>query len=872
MTTNISLYDKLCQLEDGDRAQVLALLKSELARTNKAVQDVFESGKLSSIETAAAISNLHDNILRGIFKFAEQRIFLQTEKHESSQMSVCAVGGYGRGEMAPFSDLDLLFLYGGKELSTREKNITEYVLYMLWDLRLKVGHASRSPGQCIELGRKDETVLTAMLDLRLLAGAPEPATALVSLLRKERSRGKGRRFIAAKLAARDARHTREGNSRYVIEPNIKEGKGGLRDLHELYWIARFVYGGKKTATHAPVKPHGVSAYVKLGLLDKDAEKRFTGAAEFLWKARHHLHYLAGRATEILSFDRQAALAERMGFSEGQQETRVEAFMHSYFMTCREVGALTRIACTKLEGQSELLLPQGLYRFLPTTRRGLKEPGFMLDHGRLNFTTVGVPKKDPLSILHLFRIAGERNLDIHPNAFASLRKNITMIDGHFRESKGAATVFLGILMDCETPGAILLKMNEAGVLGAYLPEFGAIVARTQFNMHHAYTVDDHTISLIRFLHDIEIGEFTREHPLVSTFINRWSPRIRRCVYLACLFHDVGKSEGDQCEDGARMAQAATRRLGLPETDIDTISWLVRNHLEMSEIAQRRDISDTATVETFALKVGSITRLQMLVALTVVDIRAVGPGIWNDWKGELLRQLYTTTSQCLMGENAADTKGVSEINALFNQLPATAQKSTHYVYTKLDSPKDITELWILTRDRKNLFADLTKAIAACGASVIGARLQTDDNGLVINIFYLQNTESLAFGRQNNARLQDLEAVTLKAARGEKQNLKLPQGLPSKRADAIPVRPRVSILATNDNATIIEVEGRDRVGLLYALAQVLSAHDLSVTSAHIENAGPRAIDVFYVDHEIDVQINVADLEQDLLSVLGAQKQVAA
>ena len=742
MTKSTSLYDKLCQLKDNERAQVLTLLKPELARKNKAVQDGFESGKLSGIEAAAAISNLHDEILRSLFKYADQNVFFQTDKPNAPQMSICAVGGYGRGEMAPFSDLDLLFLCPGKQMSGRCKNMTEYVLYMLWDLGLKVGHASRNAQQCIALARKDETVLTALLDLRLLAGAPDAATDLVNLLRKERTRAKERSFVAAKLGARDARHTREGNSRYVIEPNIKEGKGGLRDLHELYWIARFIYGAKKEGADAPVNPHGVAAYLKLGLLDTDAAARFTGAAEFLWKTRHHLHYHAGRATEILSFDKQASIAKRMGYAMGRREDRVAAFMHTYFMTSREVGALTRIACAKLESQSALLLPQGLYRFLPATRRGLKEPGFVLDHGRLNFSNTAVPQKKPLLILHLFRIAGARNLDIHPDAFAVLRKNMGLIDDSFRNDKAAADIFLDILMNSKAPGAILLTMNEAGVLGTFLPEFGAIVARTQFNMHHAYTVDDHTISLIRFLHDIESGKFAREHPLVSGYINGWSARIRRCVYLACLLHDVGKSEGDQCEDGARMAQAATRRLGLPETDVDTIAWLVRNHLEMSEIAQRRDISDAGTVETFALKVGSITRLQMLAALTVVDIRAVGPGIWNDWKGELLRQLYTSTSQCLMGENTADAKDVSEIDMLFNQLPAAAQKSAHYVYTKLDRPKDITELWVVTRDRKNLFSDLTKSIAACGASVIGARLHTGDDGLVINIFYLQKHRKPSF----------------------------------------------------------------------------------------------------------------------------------
>ena len=485
--------------------------------------------------------------------------------------------------------------------------------------------------------------------------------------------------------------------------------------------------------------------------------------------RHHLHFLVGRASEALSFDRQDALAVRMGYTEETPEARVAAFMRTYFMTAREVGALTRIACAKLEGQSAILLPQGLDRFLPTTRRGLKEPGFVLEHGRLNFASAGALKKKPLLILRLFQVAGLRNLDIHPDAFATLLKNMSLINDAFRSDPKASEIFLGILLNSMAPGAVLQTMNEASVLGAYLPEFGAIVARTQFNMHHAYTVDDHTISLIKFLHDLESGELTREHPLTSKFIKELSSGHRKCLYLACLFHDVGKSEGDQCLDGARLARQATERMGLSDTECDTIGWLVRNHLEMSETAQRRDITDPATVEGFAKIVGSVARLQMLTALTVVDIKAVGPGIWNDWKGELMRGLYANARQWLMdgSYNPAKLGAQTAFENLCEKLPAETitattpyftslfleqgagywqttprdvqilhaeffkdastaftqeQDAQHFVRTKLNRDKDITELWILSADRKQLFTDITAAIAISGASVTGAQLHT------------------------------------------------------------------------------------------------------------------------------------------------------
>ena len=855
---------KLTAIGD-DKAKTLALLKDHLAAHLESILAKFEAGSVTALETAAAISKAHDEILIALFDHAAQNLF-----SGSDQISLCAVGGYGRGEMAPYSDLDLLFLTAPKADKDQCAKITEYILYMLWDMGLKVGHASRTPAQCIELGRKDETVLTAMLDLRLLAGAEEPATKLVTLLAKERTRARKRRYISVKLTARDNRHEREGNSRYVIEPNVKEGKGGLRDLHELYWISRFIYGGKRK--DAPVNPHGVTAYMQLGLLNKKAAKRFSEAAEFLWAARIHLHALGGRATEVLSFDKQAELASRMGVAGESPEARVASFMHAYFNTTREVGALTRMACAKLEADSQLLLPQGLDRFLPTTRRGLKEPGFVLEHGRLNFTAAARLKTRPILMMDLFRIAGARNLDIHPNAFQALFANRHHINDEFRSNSDIAKVFYKILLESKAPAAILRTMNEAGILGAYLPEFGEIVGRTQFNMHHAYTVDEHTISLVSFLHDIESGECEREHPLASGFVKDWNTRTRLLVYLACLFHDVGKAEGDQCEDGARLATEAGLRLGLPDADIETISWLVRNHLSMSDTAQRRDITDADTVQEFADRVGSLKRLQMLTALTVVDIRAVGPGIWNDWKGELLRQLYFGARTLLLGIKTGEQAEDNAHETLMARIPEKALRKPHYIKAKLDRSKDITELWVLTGDRAHLFADLAGAIASCGATIIGAKLHTSDDGRVFNRFYLQSTEGLAFGRKNERRLKDLEGKTLLAAEGKLSEFTQPSTITSSRAQAIPVYPRASVLQKQANDSIIEVEGRDRPGLLHALALVLASHNLSVRSAHIEVVGPKAIDVFYVTHTPDSSpdspLDENSLRTDLLAVFAAQE----
>ena len=852
-------------LEGLSREEVLERLKHIRHRDIQKIEKNFVAGTHSALETASALSNLHDSLLIALFDQACKQVGIELDA-----MSLCAVGGYGRGEMAPFSDLDLLFLCTPKSDKGKCAEVTEYVLYILWDMGLKVGHATRSPAQCLEIAREDETVLTALLDLRWLAGAKDPAARVVDLLARERTRAKKRRYIAAKLAARDRRHDVEGNSRYVIEPNVKEGKGGLRDLHELYWIARFVYGGRRKG--APLTPHGVASYLKLGLLNKRAAERFEQAAEFLWAVRIHLHMLSGRAVEILSFDKQAELARRMGFTDPAPEKRVEAFMLGYFNTTREVGALTRMACAKLEAESELLLPQGLDRLLPTARRGLKEPGFVLDHGRLNFAAPGRLRKNPTMMLHLFRIAGARNLDIHPGAFQTIMANANKIDDCFRQDTQVFSVFTQILLDSEAPGAILRLMNETGLLGAYLPEFGGIVGRTQFNMHHAYTVDEHTLSLVSFLNDLERGELEREHPLSSGFVPDWDRRTRLLVYLACLFHDVGKAEKDQCEDGARLATGACLRLGLPDADVETISWLVRTHLLMSETAQRRDISDLDTVKGFAQAVGSLKRLQMLTALTVVDIRAVGPGIWNDWKGELLRQLYYSARTCHMGmELEARPQSFGDQTA-FERARAKAARKAHYVKAKLNRSNDITELWVLTKDRPHLFADLAGAIAASGASIVSAKLHTASDGRVFNRFYLQNTEGRAYGRLHKHRLKELETRTLAAAQGIFDGEVPSAVLESRRARAIPVHPRISIECQNSKDMMIEITARDRPGLLHDLASVLADYHLSVRSAHIEVLGPKAIDVFYCTYENNGNLDEQGLRRNMLSVMQSVSQGVA
>lgn len=880
-----ALREKLTEAAEtgGGRTQALSILGAALALAMTHAQKRFNHGRLDGLETARLISAIHDEIVMAIWDYATQHEVRASNPTESERVALCAVGGYGRAEMAPFSDLDLLFLTNDKKTSSYVERLTEFVLYMLWDLGLKVGHSVRTVDQSIKLAKDDLTILTALLDLRFLRGDEALSAELYTRFRREVTKGSGRAYIAGKLAERDDRHEREGNSRYVIEPNIKEGKGGLRDLHVLYWIARFLDQEGQL-----VDPQRAEDYVGMGLFDEQAATRFRRAADVLWRARHNLHWMSGRASEVLSFDRQVEMCRLMGHASGPVEVAVERFMREYFTNAKDVGALTRIACSKLEERRAIKIPS-LYNLLPGSRRDLKNPNLTITTGRLNFKNPLEIKTDPSVILQLFETAGRRNLDIHPDALSAINFRLNLIDSDFRRDPDNAALFLRLLGSAKAPAATLRIMNEAGVLGRYLPEFGGIVARTQFNMHHAYTVDEHTLRLVDEADNLIAGRMSEKTPTPSEVAMALTKQERRILMLACLLHDTGKGQGDQCVEGAQLARRACRRLGQPREVTDTVAWIVHSHLDMSETAQRRDISDPETIAEFASLVGNQSRLRLLYVLTVCDIRAVGPGVWNDWKGTLLKSLYLTTRDYLEGR--ADLDRPSRAASLREQLlerlsldiankiaPTVDRLGPNYwlsfdmsdltrharfidklkmserglvegVHTRVDRPHDATELWVMCADRKGLFADLARVIGSCGASVAGARLHTgpvgdDGKAQVLNVFYLQNADCKAFGSRNENARKTLMVRAQAAIEGDTDTLSIPAALGSRRAEAIPVTPRVRFSdSAYGETTIIEVEGRDRPGLLSALAAVLRDHDLEVLSAHIEGLGEKAIDAFYV-----------------------------
>ena len=889
---------------EAARATVLDLLHGAMFRGRMIAKERLEAGE-GGRQTARLLCAVADEVVGALYDYTSTHMFRARNPTEGERFAIVAMGGYGRGELAPSSDLDLLFLRAYKPTPFSE-SVTEFMLYMLWDMGLKVGNASRNIDECVKLARTDHTVRTAMLEARLVAGDASLAEELERRLRKDVIDKDQAGFIAAKLAERDERHARVGASRYMVEPNIKDGKGGLRDLHTLFWMARHRYGFSRPQD-----------YVDAGVFTAEEMSAFRRALDFLWTVRCHLHFLTGRAEERITFDLQPELAERLGYATRGEQLGVERFMKRYFLVAKQVGALTRVLCAKLEADNSKRAPRGLQRLLGSGRASSLDdaPGFVIEGRRLNIKD-GRTFNNPANLIRLFEIAERRNLDVHPAALSEVARRARRVGTAWRKNEAAREAFLNLATSPRRPAAALRLMNEAGVLGKFLPEFGRVVAQMQFNMYHHFTVDEHTLQAIEAISEIESGKHAAQHPLSTSIFEKIINR--RALYLAMLLHDTGKGEGDQQIEGEKSARAACVRLGLPKEEVELVAWLVRHHLVMSDVAQKRDISDPRTVAQFAKTVGSVERLRLLLVLTVADIRAVGPNVWNDWKGQLLRDLYRLTEAALHGGRSGEEGVRAQLQSLADEakqrlltsldpgedgllddwlialedgywlnhdqealawhadevLRARSENSAPHAAARMRDMQGVTEVLVYAADRPGLFASLAAAISAAGANILDARIHTTKDGAAFDVFSIQAGDRKPFGQRDPAALNNL-IERLNAAALADEPLP-PAPAPSRRSAAFAIEPWVR----TDNsitpaATVIEASGRDRRGLLAELARVLAASKLSITSAHIDTYGERASDVFYVQESKGGQIanarRLASVRAKLEAVLRAAEPAA-
>ena len=881
------------------RDVALTLLRRQLGRIQGRVQRAFEAHETSGLGAARWLSSLTDTLVACLHRYSEAMCLPPaTERALTSTpdpgFALIATGGYGRGVLAPYSDIDLLFL-SDQPLGAERRRAVEFMLYLLWDLGLKVGHATRTIAECLEDARGDLTIQTALIDARLLDGARPVFDRFEAAFAATRHASGLAPFLLAKRAERTARHHRYGDSPFLVEPHVKEGRGGLRDLQTLYWLARHAFGVQRMPELVgPDSPGG-------GLLTPQEARAIRRAWNFLWTVRFHLHYVTGRAEERLTFDLQPVVGARMGYTRHGVQDGVERFMKHLFLTARDVVRLTRLLEPALERAA--LGPPAV---VPAGDAGLSQAGMALADGKVLFAPDRAVADDPAIMLRLVRAARDRGLEVHPLAHRALIRNARFAV-KLRDDHAAAALFLDVLSGRDS-ARWMRVLNEVGFLSRLMPDWARIVGLMQFDTYHVFTVDEHTIEAIGVLSALERGELGEIAPVASELISQ--VQSRRALYVAMLLHDIAKGRGgDHSELGAQIALELCPRLGLSPEETETVSWLVLNHLLISATALKRDIDDPKTILDIAETVQSPERLRLLLVLTVADMRAVGPKVWNGWKATLLRELYWRVAEVLAGGLSVperDTR-VARARAAAAALlighdqaeidrfltlgypgywlsfdpdtharhaemirEAEAQSAPLTVRTRVIEARSVTEVTVFCSDHPGLFSRIAGALAVAGASIVDARIHTMTNGMALDTFWVQDAAGGAFDAPHRlARLAVLIEQSLSGRlRLDAEIAKVRREPARLRAVTVPPRVVLDNHASNTH-TVIEVNGRDRPGLLHDVTAAISGQGLQIASAHITTYGVRAVDVFYVKDVFGLKVEndrkLNTLRVALLQALG-------
>jgi [protein-PII] uridylyltransferase len=828
----------------------------------------------NGIRTAQSISEFQDTLIKTVYEFIVQNVYSPKDQKNIDKICLVAVGGYGRGTLAPFSDIDLLFLHSNK-LNNWTESVIEYMLYILWDLGFKVGHATRNLDQCLELSKSDLTIRTSILEARYIHGHKDLYEKLIQRFNTEIVAKTADEFIEMKLDERDKRHNTYGSSRFLVEPNVKESKGGLRDLHTLFWIGKYLF-----------RTQALDDLTKNDQFLTSSElNSFKKAEDFLWVVRCHLHFISNRDNEVLTFDKQLELASRLGYAKRPGQKDVERFMKHYFMTAKEVGNLTRIVCASLEKKSIKKDPtvyEVLDNLLSFRKKDNKETNFYTKKGRLYTKDNFSFNKNKLDLIRLFIVADQDNVLLSPEIIQSINRSLKIIDNDLRNNKLANKTFLDLFSNSREPETILRNMNDAGVLAKFLPDFARVEGMSLFNLYHNYTVDEHLLKTVGFMSKIINNTLSQPHPFTSNFNAKLDNK--KVLLLSAFLHDIGKGrKQDHSILGSQITEKLCNRIGMKKNEVSQTAWLVKNHLVMSDVAQKRDLYDPKTIVDFASIVKNQKNLDYLLALTVADIMSVGPSIWNAWKSGLLRTLYNETSNYLSGDKnksienennciKAQNKFKEELSdwpkLLMNSyvhrfsnnywLTTSIEQQIEHakilkdkdsknisleIYSKKNTNNNTTTITLIGPDYPNLLETLAGACSLYDANIIDAQIETTIDGIAIDTISVSRDFQ---DQDEDRRIIRISDCIKKSLSGE---LSLDREI-SKKVTKIryektfKVSNKVNI--TNEfsnNSTVIEIEGRDRPGLLYQIANTLKETNINIKSAHIVTFGEKANDIFYI-----------------------------
>ncbi len=813
-------------------------------------------------------TQLIDRTLRGLWQA------MQPARHAT----LVATGGYGRGELFPSSDIDILVLLA-REPVPAERERLERLIGMLWDIGLDVGHSVRTVEGCTEAAAEDITIQTTLLEARYLAGSR-------ALFRKLAAATSGALdaagFLKAKVLEQEQRHAKHQDAAYALEPNLKEAPGGLRDLQTIQWIARACGLGWRWRQ-----------LQRRGLLLRTEAAQLARHEALLHDLRIRLHYLAGRREDRLVFDYQGALADAHGLRGSPARLASEQLMQRYYRTAKGVTQLNTILLQNLEAR---LLPEEDAAPRPLNER------FQVRAGRLEACREDLFERDPRSILESFLLL-QQHQDLRGMTAPTLRalwRARARVNARLRRDPVARLLFLQMLQQPRGIVHEFRRMNQYDVLGRYLPEFGRIVGQMQHDLFHVYTVDQHILMVLRNLRRFTMTEFAHEFPLCSELISGFERRW--LLYVAALYHDIAKGRGgDHSELGMQDASAFARRHGLAREDADLVAFLVEHHLGMSGTAQKQDVYDPEVLQAFARKVGSERRLIALYLFTVADIRGTSPKVWNAWKAKLLEDLFRATRRVLTGQAQGLDAALAEKQAeavrllrlyalsekvqerLWAQLDTTyflrhdAQEiawQTRHLHYRVETPVPVVkarlapigegvQVMIYTPDREALFARICGYFERAGFNIVEAKIHTTRHGYALDTF-------LVMGQGSGAHYRDLLALIESQLQEELQSrapLPAPRGgRLSRRVRHFPISPVVD-LRPDERGTyqVLSIVAADRPGLLYGLARTLALHQVNLHTAKINTLGDRAEDVFLVSGAaLDNQKEALQLEQELLKEL--------
>lgn len=778
-------------------AAILRQKRDDMLNNLKAALNTPQSNGLKAMFTHA---DELDQTLSEVMDFLNETVF----PGEGNDLALAAVGGYGRKELAPYSDVDILFLFN--ENNKENLEIVSFMTSLLWDAGLKVGSSVRTPAECISEAGRDISIRTNLLESRLVWGNEALFNDFCARYEILRTAGTQREFIAAKLDERRARYSRMGQSKYMLEPNVKEGRGGLRDLHLMFWLAKYLFG----ITDMP-------DLVRLGILSPVACHKFLKAHRFLAAVRCHLHFLNGKAGDILTFDAQKKIAEQMGYVNRTGQSAAERFMKHYYLTCKTVGELSGQITAAI---TDILDGTPSVKPIPDTT------DFYLINNRIAFKDHLHFNENPLALLQAFVLKQRLKLSLNPQTLQLITDN-SKLTRRVRNRPEARQMFFEILLS-DSAESSLRQMAESGVLGYLIPEFQNIVAQVQFDLYHVYTTDEHTFKAVGFL---------------SGGNEELMPQSKRALYLGTLLHDIGKGlGGDHAAKGAELAKKITAELGLENDDAETVVWLVGHHLMMSETAFKRDIFDPKTIEDFVDTVQSPERLKLLYALTVADIKAVGPNVWNSFKDKLLKDLFTLALEKMQG---ADSRA-RRLTPAQKQMAEKAAEGQYAFSITTDAERGVSEFIVLAPDHDGLFAEITGAMALEDVSVVEAQIATLDNGMALDTFLIQETNLLNEKKPLDSvkKIRRLQNNITQADTADIEEKLWLKRLKAPASSVLWSSPRVFINNTaSDSCSLIEINGTDCVGFLHAVTRAMTKLNLKIVSAHVYTYGSRIVDVFYV-----------------------------